>query len=41
MAALHSQRRVANMEADLQFKVAVIGLGVLSTILTTLVVFTH
>jgi hypothetical protein len=29
------------MEADLQFKVAVIGLGVLSTILTTLVVFTH
>jgi hypothetical protein len=31
----------ANMDADLQFKVAGIGLGVLSTVLTTLVVFTH
>jgi hypothetical protein len=29
------------MEADLHFKIAVIGLGVLSTIMTALVVLIH
>jgi hypothetical protein len=29
------------MDADLRFTIGVIGLGVLSTILTSLVVFTH
>jgi hypothetical protein len=38
---LHSHPRGSDMDADLHFKIAVIGLGVLSTIMTTLVVFTH
>jgi hypothetical protein len=36
---MHSQPKGANMSADLHFKVAVIGLGVLSTILASLVLF--
>jgi hypothetical protein len=29
------------MDADLHFKIAVIGFGVLSTIMTTILVFAH
>jgi hypothetical protein len=36
---MHSQPKGANMNADLRFKIAVIGLGVLSTILASLVLF--
>jgi hypothetical protein len=41
IATLHSQPKGANMSADLQFKVAVIGLSALSTILAPLVLFAH